>query len=117
MEPAPEEPTNLITIDDFIKVELVVGRVVEAERVPKADRLLRLQVNMGEETRQILAGIAQHYAPDEIVGQTVVVVSNLAPRTLRGYQSQGMLLAASDSEGKLALVTLAAPLAPGSQVR
>ena len=117
LEPAPEEPTNLITIDDFIKVELVVGRVVEAERVPKADRLLRLQVDLGEETRQILAGIAQHYAPDEIVGQTVVVVSNLAPRTLRGYQSQGMLLAASDSEGKLALVTLAAPLAPGSSVR
>ena len=117
LEPAPEEPTNLITIDDFIKVELVVGRVVEAERVPKADRLLRLQVDVGAETRQILAGIAQHYAPDEIVGQTVVVVSNLAPRTLRGYQSQGMLLAASDGEGKLALVTLAAPLSPGSQVR
>ena len=117
--PAPpeEDATGLITIDDFIKVELVIGKVVEAERVPKADRLLRLQVDMGQESRQILAGIAQHYAPDEIVGHTVVVVANLAPRTLRGYQSQGMLLAASDSEGKLALVTLANPLAPGSQVR
>ena len=111
------EPTNLITIDDFAKVELKVGKVLEAERVPKADRLLRLQVDTGTEKRQILAGIAQHYAPDDIVGQTVVVVANLAPRTLRGYQSQGMLLAASDSEGQLSLVTLAAPLAPGSQVR
>ena len=111
------EATNLITIDDFAKVELKVGVIVEAERVPKADRLLRMQVNLGHETRQILAGIAQHYAPDEIIGQTVVVVSNLAPRTLRGYQSQGMLLAASDGEGQLSLVTLATPLAPGSGVR
>ena len=111
------EATNLITIDDFVKVELKVGKVTEAERVPKADKLLRLQVDLGAETRQILAGIAQHYAPDELVGQTVVVVANLAPRKLRGYESQGMLLAASDDEGKLALVTLAAPLAPGSGVR
>ena len=111
------EATNLISIDDFVKVELKVGKIVEAERVPKADKLLRMQVDLGTETRQILAGIAQHYAPDEIIGQTVVAVTNLAPRTLRGYQSQGMLLAASDDEGKLSLVTLATPLAPGSGVR
>ena len=111
------EATNLITIDDFVKVELKVGKVTDAERVPKADKLLRLQVDLGSETRQILAGIAQHYAPDELIGQTVVVVANLAPRKLRGYESQGMLLAASDDEGKLALVTLASPLAPGSGVR
>ena len=99
--PAEEnvEATNLITFDDFVKVELKVGVIVEAERVPKADKLLRLQVDLGTETRQILAGIAQHYAPDAIVGQTVVVVVNLAPRTLRGYQSNGMLLAASNDEG------------------
>ena len=109
------EATNLITFDDFVKVELKVGKIVEAERVPKADKLLRLQVDVGTETRQILAGIAQHYAPDAIVGQTVVVVVNLAPRTLRGYESNGMLLAASNDEG-LSLVTLAAPLAPGSRV-
>ena len=109
------EATNLITFDDFVKVELKVGVIVEAERVPKADKLLRLQVDLGTETRQILAGIAQHYAPDEIVGQTVVAVVNLAPRTLRGYESNGMLLAASNDEG-LSLVTLAAPLAPGSRV-
>ena len=107
--------TNLITFDDFVKVELKVGVIVEAERVPKADKLLRLQVDLGTETRQILAGIAQHYAPDAIVGQTVVAVVNLAPRTLRGYESNGMLLAASNDEG-LSLVTLAAPLAPGSRV-
>ncbi len=118
--PAPAEAenveaTNLISFDDFVKVELKVGKIVEAERVPKADKLLRLQVDLGTETRQILAGIAQHYAPDEIVGQTVVAVVNLAPRTLRGYESNGMLLAASNDEG-LSLVTLAAPLAPGSRV-
>ena len=107
--------TNLITFDDFVKIELKVGVIIEAERVPKADKLLRLQVDLGTETRQILAGIAQHYAPDEIVGQTVVAVVNLAPRTLRGYESNGMLLAASNDEG-LSLVTLAAPLAPGSRV-
>ncbi len=117
MAPAEEnvEATNLITFDDFVKVELKVGVIVEAERVPKADKLLRLQVDLGTEMRQILAGIAQHYAPDEIVGQTVVAVVNLAPRTLRGYESNGMLLAASNDEG-LSLVTLAAPLAPGSRV-
>ena len=110
------EATNLISFDDFVKVELKVGKIIEAERVPKADKLLRLQVDIGSETRQVLAGIAQHYAPDDIVGHTVVVVANLAPRTLRGYESQGMLLAASNESGELSLVTLAAPLAPGSRV-
>ena len=117
--PAPDdnaEATNLITFDDFVKVELKVGKIIEAERVPKADKLLRLQVDIGSETRQVLAGIAQHYAPDDLVGKTIVVVANLAPRTLRGYESQGMLLAASNADGELSLVTLAAPLAPGSRV-
>ena len=107
---------NLITIDDFAKVELRVGRVIEAERVPKADKLLRLQVEMGTETRQVLAGIAQFYAPEEIVGKTVVVVANLAPRTLRGYESRGMLLAASAGD-KLSLVTTLGEMEAGALVR
>ncbi|PQV65480.1 methionyl-tRNA synthetase [Abditibacterium utsteinense] len=111
--PAP----SYITIDDFMKVQLRTGKVIEAERVPKADKLLRLQVDLGSETRQILAGIAQHFGPDEMLGRTVVVVANLAPRTMRGYESQGMLLAASNDEGVLTLVTTDTEITPGSQVR
>jgi methionyl-tRNA synthetase len=111
-----ETGTNLITIDDFAKVELRVGKVVEAERVPKADKLLRLQVDVGTETRQVLAGIAQFYAPEEIVGKTVIVVANLAPRTLRGYESRGMLLAASAGD-QLSLVTTLGEMQAGAQVR
>ncbi len=118
-QPQAQEPkeANFITIDDFAKVELRTGKVVEAERVPKADKLLRLQVDLGSETRQILAGIAQHYSPDEMIGCIVVIVANLAPRTLRGYESQGMLLAASNDEGVLSLVTTSAEIAPGAPVR
>ncbi len=118
-EPASEAPaaeSTFISIDDFAKVQLRVGRVLEAERIPKADKLLRLQVDLGGETRQILAGIAQHYTPDEMIGRSVVVVANLAPRALRGYESQGMLLAASDESGKLALIS-PGEVAPGGVVR
>ena len=115
--PATEKPSEFITIDDFAKVQLRVGKVVEAERVPKADKLLRLQVDLGSETRQILAGIAQHFTPDEMLGRTVVVVANLAPRTMRGYESQGMILAASNDEGVLTLISTAENIAPGAQVR
>jgi methionyl-tRNA synthetase len=113
----PEKPSEFITLDDFVKVQLRTGKVTEAERVPKADKLLRLQVDLGSESRQILAGIAQHFTPDEIIGRTVVVVANLAPRTMRGYESQGMLLAASNDEGVLTLVTTGDEIAPGAQVR
>ncbi len=114
-ENAPPNP--YITIDDFAKIQLKTGKVLEAERVPKADKLLRLQVDLGSEKRQILAGIAQYRSPDEMVGRTVVIVANLAPRTMRGYESQGMLLAASNDEGVLTLVTTDAEIATGSQVR
>ncbi len=116
---APETTTapTYISIDDFSKIQLRTGKVIEAERVPKADKLLRLQVDLGTETRQILAGIAQHYGPDEMLGRTVVVVANLAPRTMRGYESQGMLLAASNDEGVLTLITTGTEISPGAQVR
>ncbi|MEW6729801.1 MAG: methionine--tRNA ligase [Acidobacteriota bacterium] len=92
----------VITIDDFAKVDLRVAQVLEAERVPKSDKLLRLIVDVGEEKpRQILAGIAQYYTPESMVGRKIIVVANLAPRKLRGMESQGMLLAASiGEEGK-----------------
>ena len=93
----PARPDTLpqITIDDFMKVELRVAQITVAERVPKADKLLRLEVDLGYEQRQILAGIAETYAPESLLGRKVVIVANLAPRKLRGYESNGMVVAAS----------------------
>jgi len=84
-----------ITIDDFAKVDLRVARVLVAERIPKADKLLRLEVDLGFEKRQILAGIAEYYAPESLIGRKVVIVANLAPRKMRGLESNGMVVAAS----------------------
>jgi methionyl-tRNA synthetase len=91
---APEQPA-FITIDDFAKVDLRVAQILVAERVPKADKLLRLEVDLGYEKRQILAGIAQYYEPEKLIGRKIVIVANLAPRKMRGLESNGMLLAAS----------------------
>jgi methionyl-tRNA synthetase len=93
-EAAAQEPQH-ITIDDFSKVELRVAQILVAERVPKADKLLRLEVDLGTEKRQILAGIAEYYEPEKLIGRKIVIVSNLAPRKMRGLESNGMLLAAS----------------------
>jgi methionyl-tRNA synthetase len=86
---------QFISIDDFIKVDLRVAQILVAERVPKADKLLRLEVDLGYERRQILAGIAQYYEPEKLIGRKIVIVANLAPRKMRGLESNGMLLAAS----------------------
>ena len=91
---AAEQPQH-ISIDDFAKVELRVAQVLVAERIPKADKLLRLEVDLGYEKRQILAGIAQYYEPEKLVGRKIIIVANLAPRKMRGLESNGMLLAAS----------------------
>jgi methionyl-tRNA synthetase len=93
-EEPPPSP-QVITIDDFAKVELRVAQILVAERVPKADKLLRLEVDLGYEKRQILAGIAQYYEPEKLIGRKIVIVANLAPRKMRGLESNGMLLAAS----------------------
>ncbi len=89
-----------ITIDDFAKVELRVALIKVAERIPKADKLLRLEVDLGYEQRQILAGIAEAYTPESLVGRKVVIVANLAPRKLRGLESNGMIVAASLEGGR-----------------
>ncbi len=95
----PAAAPSYITIDDFAKVELRVGQILTAERIPKADKLLRFTIDLGEaEPRQILAGIAQYYEPEKLIGRKVIVVSNLAPRKMRGLESQGMILAASIGE-------------------
>jgi methionyl-tRNA synthetase len=102
----PIEGVAQIEYDDFTKVELKVAEVIEAERIPKADRLLKLQLAVGEERRQIVSGIAQHYTPEELVGKRIILVSNLKPKALRGVESHGMLLAATAADGRLSLVTL-----------
>jgi methionyl-tRNA synthetase len=84
-----------IGIEDFAKVELRVAQILVAERIPKADKLLRLEVDLGYEKRQILAGIAQYYEPEKLIGRKVVIVANLAPRKMRGLESNGMVVAAS----------------------
>jgi methionyl-tRNA synthetase len=94
----PAEPQK-ISIDDVLKVDLRVAQILVAERVPKADKLLRLEVDLGYEKRQILAGIAQYYEPEKLVGRKIVIVANLAPRMMRGLESNGMLLAASLPDG------------------
>ena len=105
-----------IPIDDFSKVELRVAEVIAAENLPKSKKLLKLTVRLGEETRTVVAGIAEHYGPADLVGRKVVIVANLAPATLMGVESNGMVLAASH-EGQLALLTLDKELPSGSKVR
>jgi len=108
-----------ITIDDFAKIELRVAQIVVAERIPKADKLLRLEVDLGPHgKRQILSGIAEFYTPEELVGRRIVVITNLAPRKMRGLESHGMLLAASDTEGgKPALATCGEEIALGARLK
>lgn len=115
---APEQITpEHITIDDFTKIELRVAQVKVAERVPKADKLLRLEVDLGTETRQILAGIAESYDPATLIGRKVIVVANLAPRKLRGLESNGMLLAGSIEGGKAALASFLEDVPLGARVK
>jgi len=111
--------TSFIDITDFTKVDLRVGEVLTAERIPKADKLLLLSVDVGEEKpRQILAGIAQYYSPEQLVGRKIAVVANLKPRKLRGHESQGMLLAASvGEEGKPVIATFTEDVPNGARLK
>jgi methionyl-tRNA synthetase len=114
-----QEETRYIEIGDFSKVEMRVGEILTAERVPKSDKLLRFTVDVGEsEPRQILAGIAEHYEPEKMVGRKVVVVANLKPRKLRGFESQGMILAASvGDEGKPVVATFTEDVPNGARLK
>lgn len=106
----------MISIDDFRKVELKVATVKSAEAHPNADKLIVLQVDLGSEQRQICAGIRNHYTPEELVGKQVVVVANLETAKLRGLESQGMLLAASD-DGRVIILTPEKPVLAGAPVK
>lgn len=108
----------VITYDDFAKIKLRVATILEAQAIEKSKKLVRLQVDLGNEKRQILAGIKEHYSADQLVGRQIIIVANLAPReVIKGEVSQGMLLAASDSTGKLTLITPGDPITPGAEVR
>ncbi len=105
----------MITFDEFQNVDLRTAEVVAADAHPNADRLLVLQLRLGEEQRQIVAGIREHYAPEELVGKTIVVVANLEPAKLRGVESQGMLLAVRDGD-KVVVLTSDSAVASGLRV-
>jgi len=114
---APAAPAaETITIDDFMKVKLRVGKVLEAEKVAGADKLLKLLVDIGAEKRTVLAGIALQYAPEALVGKSIILVANLAPRKMRGIESQGMILAA-DADGRPIVATFESEVPPGATVR
>ena len=111
------ENVALISIDDFFKTKLVTGEVIAAEAVPKADRLLKIQVKVGTETKQIVSGIRQWYSPEQMIGKTIVIVNNLQPTKLRGVDSFGMLLAVTIPEGGLRLITTDGPAPSGLPVK
>jgi methionyl-tRNA synthetase len=116
-KPAAPAADGKISIDDFSKVELRVGRVKVAERVKGADKLLRLEVDLGTEVRQVVAGIAEAYAPETLVGRKVVIVVNLAPRKLRGLESNGMIVAASPEGGKPVLASFLEDVPVGTRLK
>jgi len=106
-----------ISLDEFRAVDLRVATITAAAPHPNADRLVVLTIDLGGEQRQLVAGIRLHYAPEDLVGKQIVVVANLQPATLRGVESQGMLLAASDGDGRLALVIPEKPVTAGAPVK
>jgi methionyl-tRNA synthetase len=114
--PTKEAPAVTVSFEEFQKLDLRVGRIVTAEPVPKANKLLKLTVDLGQEQRTVVAGIAESYRPEALVGKSIILVANLAPRTLRGIESQGMVLAA-ESDGQIVLASFDAAVHPGSKVK
>jgi methionyl-tRNA synthetase len=119
---APAAPSyrplaDTIQFDDFAKLDLRTGVVVEAEKMEKSKKLLKLRIDLGFETRTVLSGIAEHFTPEQVIGQQIVLVANLAPRLMMGVESQGMVLMAEDAEGKLSFVSAAAGWPSGMGVK
>ena len=115
--PAEETASSEITIDDFVKVQFRIADITHAVKIEGAKKLLRLEVQLGDEKRQIVSGIADSYTPEELIGMQIVVVYNLKPAKLRGVESQGMLLAATDEDGKAILLQPAKRVLSGAEVR
>ena len=107
-----------VAFDDFAKLDIRVGKVLECQKVPKADKLLQFRIDDGLGGRTIVSGIAKHYKPEDLVGKNVCFVANLEPRKLKGIESQGMILSAEDADGRLIVISPATDeIAPGSEVK
>ncbi len=111
----PQKPA--VTFDDFAKLDIRLGKIVAAEKVPKADKLLKLTVETGIDVRTIVSGIASYYTPEEVVGKTVSVLLNLEPRKIRGVESQGMILMAENAQGELSFVSPEKEFGAGGEIR
>lgn len=107
----------MITIDDFKKIELKIAKIETAEPIAGSEKLLKLNVSLGEEKRQILAGIGKSYTPEDLIGREIVIIANLEPRNLMGEESQGMLLAASDEDGKPIILMPEKEVPPGTSIK
>ncbi|MDI3542461.1 MAG: tRNA-binding protein [Candidatus Atribacteria bacterium] len=106
-----------INLEDFQNIDLRVGEIVQAEKIEGTKALLALRVNLGEEERNLVAGLANYYQPEELVGKKIIVLTNLKPATIRGIKSEGMLLAADDGKGTVSILTVDRDIAPGSKIR
>jgi methionyl-tRNA synthetase len=116
VETKAEEAKPEVAYDDFAKLDLRVATVIACEKVEKADKLLKLTLQVGIEERTVVSGIALHFQPEEVVGKQVLLLANLAPRKMRGIESQGMILMAEDADGKLVFMSPSNSVAPGSSV-
>ncbi len=105
-----------ITFEDFQKLEFQIGKIISAEKVEKSDKLLKLEVDFGEEKRQVISGIAKEYLPEDLVNKEFTFITNLEPRSIMGLESQGMILAA-DVEGKAVLLSPTSEIPPGTKIR
>jgi methionyl-tRNA synthetase len=106
-----------ITFDDFSKMDIRTGTILEAEKVPKTKKLIKLLIDTGIDKRTVVSGIAEYFKPEEIIGKQVSILVNLEPRKLRGIESQGMILMAEDADGKLVFVSPDEPVQNGSEVK
>ena len=108
---------DIITIDDFFKVQLKVAEIIHAEKVEKSDKLMKLRVSLGNEERQIIAGIAKHYSPEDLLNKKVVIAANLKTAKLMGLESQGMVLAVEDETGKINILTVDKSVKNGTRAK
>jgi methionyl-tRNA synthetase len=113
----PSQPAKAeISFDDFSKLDIRIGKILNAERVEKSKKLLKLQVDTGIDTRTVMSGIAEHFSPEEMIGKQVTLLVNLAPRKIMGVESQGMILMAEDKDGSLKLLSPSGEVAPGAVI-
>ena len=114
--PAVTPQKDSCTFDDFMKMDIRTATVLEAERVPKTDKLLKLTIDTGIDKRVIVSGIAEHYAPEQMIGRQICILANLLPRKIKGIESQGMILMARQADGKMRFITPEETLSNGAEI-